>query len=325
MHKNRLRFVAPALLLLFSVPNLARAQTSVSASTSDQVMARRIGAEGLKLYNAQRWEEAYELFQEAEKRYHAPTLVLFMARCQQAQGKLVEAIAIYEKLLAEPLPDGASKAFIEAHESAKVELASVRRRTPKLVVVLVHLEGIPAPAASSVRVTLDGASVNLGEFAVNPGAHILRATAENAEPIERSFTIAEASTQNVRLAFKMRSPARVPPPPIVPAKGPEEESSKGSLMPSIAAFSVGALGLSVGAITGAVSMPEADAARTLGNVSTASFIVGGVGVAAGVLLLLLPPGGTPALGTSARAAPPASGVTWSAGLGLGRIDIRGSF
>ncbi|MCK6586192.1 MAG: tetratricopeptide repeat protein [Polyangiaceae bacterium] len=306
-------------------------------------MARAIGAEGLTLYNAQRWEEAYKLFQEADKLYHAPTLVLFMARCQQAQGKLVEAAAIYETLLAEPLPDGASKAFIEAHESAKVELATVRRRTPKVMVVLVHLEG--TPAASSVGVMLDGASVKMGEIAVNPGAHTLRATAENAEPIERSFTIAEASTQNIRLAFRMRSPAIAPLPPIESAEEAGEEPSKGSLIPAIAAFSVGALGLSVGAITGAVSMsqvndlesrctgnlcspdaqPEADSAGMLGNVSTASFIVGGVGVAAGVVLLFVRPGGTPSVGTSARAVPPASGVTWSAGLGLGRIDIRGSF
>ncbi|HZH97520.1 MAG TPA: hypothetical protein VEX38_01000 [Fimbriimonadaceae bacterium] len=343
MHVGRIRIIAPALLLLLSSPSMARAQASAPDSTSAQTAARSMGAEGLKLYNEQRWGEAYERFREADDLYHAPTLVLFMARCLQAQGKLVEAAATYEKVLAEPLPDGASKAFVDAHDSASIELASVRKRTPKVILELVDVSSGSAPAASSVHVTLDGASVSVGELAVNPGSHAIRATAENAEPIERLFTIDETSTQRIRLAFKARPPTSLP--ATAPRKNLDDEPSKGSLVPAMTAFGVGAVSLSVGAITGALSMSkvsalkskcagslcpietqdEANAAGTLGTVSTAGFIVGGLGVATGVVLLFVRPGGGPALTTTAGAAKPVSGVAWSASLGIGRFDLQGSF
>jgi len=63
---------------------------------------------------------------------------------------------------------------------------------------------------------------------------------------------------------------------------------------------------------------NANAAYTLGDGSTLSLVLGGVGVAAGSILLIgLRPGGN---------APPATGATGAAlRLGVGRFDIEGSF
>jgi hypothetical protein len=67
-----------------------------------------------------------------------------------------------------------------------------------------------------------------------------------------------------------------------------------------------------------------DAATTLGNVSTASFIAGGVFAAAGAVLLVLPAGGEqkPSAGAGAR---PMSPARWSAALGPGRLEILRRF
>jgi hypothetical protein len=96
------------------------------------------------------------------------------------------------------------------------------------------------------------------------------------------------------------------------------------------------LGLGVGAVTGAVSLSQAssiksqcngnacpsnlkdehDRAVVLGNVSTATFVIGGAALATGgVLLYLSRPqrkGPEPRAGVQAR-------------VGLGRVDVEGSF
>ncbi len=99
-----------------------------------------------------------------------------------------------------------------------------------------------------------------------------------------------------------------------------------------AAFALGGLGLGVGAVTGILALvkirgvesrcggtrcppPEqanVDAASTLGTVSTAALVLGGVGVAAGTIVLI---GMRP--GDHARRA--------ALGFGAGRIDLEGTF
>src|SRR5262245_22615663 len=59
-------------------PAVERAETAV---------AREAGEQGLSLFNAGRWQEAYDRFDSAEAVLHAPTLVLFMAHCQKRLGR----------------------------------------------------------------------------------------------------------------------------------------------------------------------------------------------------------------------------------------------
>lgn len=119
------------------------------------------------------------------------------------------------------------------------------------------------------------------------------------------------------------------------AERPTPAPSKGSLVPGVITLGVGAVGLGVGAVTGALSMakvsdvrsrcpddrclsayrPEADEARTLGHVSTAAFVVGGVAAAAGVVLLVLRPGG-------ATGAPTGAVKDLRVSVGIGRADIQ---
>ncbi|WP_437809438.1 tetratricopeptide repeat protein [Sorangium sp. So ce1078] len=268
MLSNCLRRCAFAVTLLAAAPALA-APPPDGASAEAQQLARTRAHEGLKLYGADRWQEAFEVFKEADRLYHAPTLVLYMARCQRKLGQLEAARDLYEQVLAEPLPEDPPPAFLDARKDAETELAAVRA-------------ALEAPAAKT-------------------------------------------------------------PPATAPAPG--VAGGGGSLLPAGIAFGLGAVGIGVGAATGLVSLSkvsdikercegqrcpaelkgEADSATTLGHVSTVGFIVGAASAAAGVVLLVVRPGGhvaPDAAGASPRAQ---RGVVWSAGVGLGRIEIQGKF
>lgn len=110
-------------------------------------------------------------------------------------------------------------------------------------------------------------------------------------------------------------------------------------------YGIGALGLGAGALTGGLASKaidevrsrcggtacpssekaNVDAAATLGALSTASFVVGGLGVAVGTAsLLVLQTKERPARVMPSGSAS-SSRVTWSAGVGLGGFTLEGSF
>lgn len=317
------RIGCSALALILLAPAGAAAQSAPPASPSgmDRQSAAREKAEtGLKLFGADRFSEALALFKEANDLFPAPTLVLYMARCQRKLGKLLEARGLYEKLVAEAPPADAAAAFHDAHNAGKTELDALRGRIPTLQVAL---KGELAPAA---KLLLNGLPLEPApaRTELNPGTHTLVATAEGAEPIVRSVELAEGASEVVDLTLAPRA-----------AKG---DRPGGSFLPAIAAFGVGAVGLGVGGVTGALvidrasdlkarcqgnfcpisDQAEADSARALGTVSTVAFAVGAAGVAAGVVLLVIrPKGGEGGEGGSAG--------NLRARIGLGGVSLEGRF
>jgi hypothetical protein len=340
----RLRCYAVALLLL--TPASAAAQAKPDPSLAGrQDLARTKAEQGLKLFSTDRWQDAYDRFREADQLYHAPTLMLYMARCQRKLGKLIEARGLYEQLLSEELSKDAPAAFVEARTNGKSELVALRERIPAVQIVVT---GVPSGKA---HVTLDGAKVATYEEKqeLNPGNHKIEATADGGEHVGMSFTLTEGTTQKVELALGLRSTAKaaaVPAPSASPASSAPPRDAGGSFLPASIAFGVGAVGLGVGAVTGILSLgkvhdikkrcigndcptsdkEKADAARALGNVSTAGFIAGGAGVATGVVLLALRRGKSEERPTSASpASSEAPGITFRAAVGLFSIDLEGKF
>jgi hypothetical protein len=133
-----------------------------------------------------------------------------------------------------------------------------------------------------------------------------------------------------------QAPAEVAPEP--PPSATASRSGGSAFVPAGVAFGLAAVGLGVGAVTGALSLSDvgtltaschgqlcpasergaADKAKLLGNVSTASLIVGGAAALTGIAFLVLLPGekARPAAGTAPSA---------RAGLGLGRVFVEGTF
>jgi tetratricopeptide (TPR) repeat protein len=329
------RLACCALALACLAPGAASAADG-KAPADVRAAARAKAEEGFKLYGADRWAEALERFREADQLFHAPTLVVYAARCQRKLGKLVEARALYEKVVAEPLAKDAPAEFVEGQADAKRELDDLRGRIPSIQIVI---EGVPAETA---RAAIDGvpAPVIRERIEIDPGTHVIDAISERAKRVERrSITVAEGSAEKVEIALEPLAQAE-PAPAAPPADAPAPPVKKGSAVPGAVVVGVGAASLGVGVLTGALSLAKvsdikaqcqgntcpatlqsrADSARLLGNVSTAALVVGGVAAVTGVVLLVVRPGGHTSSPQGA-----ASAFSWHAGLGLGRLDVGGTF
>lgn len=310
---------------LLAVPAEVAAAPPPPAAADQRDAARTKAEEGFKLFGADRWAEALRRFQEAEALHHAPTLVLYTARCQRKLGQLVAARGTYDKLLAEQLPRDAPAEFLEAMEQGKRERADLRGRIPTIQIVI---KGVPE---ASVRAAIDGtpAPVIRERIEVDPGEHVIDAISERAKRNERrTISVAEGAAERVEFTLEPVAGAAAPPP-----DEPPPAPKKGSFVPGAVALGVGGASLLVGAISGAMSLAKvgdikaqcngtvcpgslssaADSARVLGHTSTATLVIGAAAAVAGVVLVVVRPGG--------RAPAPAAALS----VGAGRLELSGSF
>jgi hypothetical protein len=285
-------------------------------------------------------EEAARHFEQAEALFHAPTLQLMIARTHARRGLLLEAEAAYRKLLAEDLAPEAPAEFPQAQATGRAELEALAARIPRLVLRLSD-----PSAAARVELSFDGRPLSAGELdrpiRCNPGSHAIVLTAPGVEPVSRTVTLAEAEHMTIELPVAAGAASAGAP------LGGEAEPPSGSLMPALAAFGVGAVGLVAGTVAGALALdkqselearcptrhcfPEdeelADAASVNATVSTVGFVVAGVGAAAGVTLLIVRSAGTSSAGTQSSGSSPNGSSSQSLQLEVGPsgVAVLGSF
>lgn len=277
------------------------------APTGDaRAAARALAEKGYALYDAHRYADALALLQQAEATYHAPTLVFAMGKSQLGLGHLVEARALFQRVVAEPLTDTASPAFHEAQRSARDELAALEKRIPTLQIVVLGGGG------RALRVTVDDAELSPAqldtELPQNPGSHRVAVIPADGADQRRAVDLPEGAHQ--RVVFDLS------------ASGAESGTGEAAadprrrrwLAPALVGFGVGAVGLAVGIPTGVSAAnssatlkgrcpeglcPVSDAdtlasGRRAALVSTVGFVAAAVGLGAGVTLIVLRPGTTPA-------------------------------
>jgi hypothetical protein len=196
--------------------------------------ARATGERALALFEAQKWDEAFATFSEADRLYHAPTLVLYMANCRRNQGRLVEARALYLQVVSEPLPRLAPERFKKAQATAGAEAQELDKRIGTARIA------VSGPGADRARVTVDGSPISAEELAagkpLDPGAHTFAAESGRAHG---SITLTLAPGASTRVAIGLLLPEA--PRPIWPAG---------------AAFGVGGVGLLLAAVTGGLALRE---------------------------------------------------------------------
>lgn len=166
------RLVASTLaFLLLLAPAAALAEAPSTAVTSgNRELALEKARQGLELYRAEQWQEAAERFREADQLHHAPTLVLYLARCQRKLGKLAEAQALYEQILAEPLPQDAPAPFHQAHRDAAIELDEVRAQLAPPPPAAPPAPVAPSPAEHKGSLLPGAIVLGLGAAGVGVGA-----------------------------------------------------------------------------------------------------------------------------------------------------------
>ncbi|MBK6516206.1 MAG: hypothetical protein IPG04_19420 [Polyangiaceae bacterium] len=256
--------------------------------------ARTIAEQGLAKMDAGDFAAAARLLEVAEQRFHAPTHLLFLGQAYTGLGRLAKAASMYRRLLSEQVPNYAPDAFREAQLLGKKELAALEPRVPQVALELDR-------DAALVELTVDGEKVAFeSPLWLDPGDHVLSATAGGVTKVER-VSVREAERSVVRFAFGR---AEAPPP-----EGPAGRGLGPLALGGIAALSIGGAALVVGAATGGVSLSTvaeledrcpgktgcdpadealADEARLLGDVSTATLVIGGAAAVTGLILVLVP-------------------------------------
>jgi hypothetical protein len=284
--------VAPTILaaLLFAAtPRAAQAQPKGAHALAEEQFKQ--GREAMARGEIQR---ALELLEASQKAEPGRGKLLNIALCEEQLGKLKGALAKLEEL-GPQFPAGDDRAAIVAQH-----LASVRAAFPRLRVDLAP--GSPSGAA----VTLDGLPIAVAaEVQVDPGKHVLAASAPGAAPFRVEIELAPGAQRSVRVAFTIDAPEGPPPSPARPL----------SFTLGIAGVSAGGAALLIGLGVGGAALGKrsqlstacaadhgcpASAAdtisayHTLGGASSGLIVGGALLAAGGAALMLLQPGRNPA-------------------------------
>jgi hypothetical protein len=206
---------------------------------------------------------ALALYQAAYALVAAPSIQFEIAKTRVALGQLIAgreaALAVNRlpRMPDEPLP------FTQARGGAQRLASALEARIPSLVV---RVSGTPAGTVATVRV--DGEAIPPEAQSVprklDPGLHVVVATATGANEVTQQVTLAEGARARLDIALTPLAPAAASAPPalVVPADMRSPSTHPSGVSPLVfAALGVGGAGLVAGTITGALSLAEASSAK----------------------------------------------------------------
>ena len=311
---KHLLFSALAMALLVVFPTQAQepspGQEVGEPTLEEKETARSLFREGDELYRGGDYAEALERFAAADEIMGLPTTKLERGRTLMKLGRLIEARDAFVQVGLLPLPPVEAEPQRLARQEAKALAEQLLGRIPKLIVEIRGVED-----DTPVSLSVDGKDVAraaiLHGLRVDPGKRLVRAEANGYITRERLVEVVEGQdrivTMTMRLSHVEPPVARVPPPVApVPAPPPPPSTSPWTIV-GWAGVAVGTVGLTQGIVFGVLTMnseseladacvdrvcptsaqPAFDEARTLAHVSTASFVLAGVGAAVGITGLVL--------------------------------------
>ncbi|WP_437303348.1 tetratricopeptide repeat protein [Sorangium sp. So ce388] len=294
---------------------------AASAERAVKPMAEALFRQGRDLFKRGQYPEACAKFEESQRLEPKPGTLLNLAVCHEKVGKLATAWAelssVEEVARREGPPE--REAFARAQRTALEE---------RLARLELRMEAPPA----SLRLTLDGEPLNgaalNAPFPIDPGRHRVGAAA----PGKKEWSTAvEVPSEQASIVVTIPALEDEPPPGALapraaaaprPREPKPPADSTGTTLMAIG-FSVGAVGLVVGAVAGALTLSKSDAlaevctddrcppswagelstAKTLANVSNAGFAALAVGAGVGVAGLLMQPSRSATAGASAALTP----------------------
>ncbi|HHH11212.1 MAG TPA: tetratricopeptide repeat protein [Sorangium sp.] len=316
MLRSTYRWLRQAAVLLFLTVTLCAGvwlqprQAYAQPSDADRATARQLAIDANAALQAQEYDKAADLFKRADALYHAPTLGLGLGRAYRGMGKYVQARETLNRVIRETLPADASPKFKKAVASARKEADEIKNKIAWITVTIT-----PTEAAVSIDgVLLPSAALGVRR-AIDPGKHQLTSSARGYASDEQTITLGEGDSKAVTITLKSITTTTPPTPTPMPGGGASgvdnSDEDPGALMRTLGfvGLGVGGASLVVGSITGglavgkhgdltdqcngntcpATAKDDLRAYRTLGNVSTATLIVGGVLATTGLVLVLVAP------------------------------------
>lgn len=323
-----------ALVLTFSPRVSAQGE-------SPREQARVLGEEGLAKYDAGDFKGALEKLDRAYALYPAPTLGLYSARALAKLGRLLEASRRYLVVSRATLEADATDQLKQAQADATSEHGMLQKRIPVLRVEVTGAE------IAEVAITLNGTPVASSELGqgrqLDPGKYVVEGI-RGAETKSAEVVLRETDTKTAALQFTPTVVVAPPPavvetaPPPPPQKDQRNPANAGSSQRTLGwvVLTLGGVGVGVGAVTGIMasgkksdlenvcpdlthcpesSRGDVDSYNNLRTASSIGFIAGGVGVAAGLVLVFTAPKSPSA--RSRRGVQPF--------VGLGSAGVRGAF
>lgn len=284
-HRTAVGLVAVALALCFAAP----------ARAKDAAAAQALFDQGRAAMKDGNYDKACARFRESQRLDPEPGTMLNLANCEQKRGKLATAWQLYHGALDELPPDDERVPIAQSRADA------LEKRLPKLTVKL----AAGAPAGTTVKrddMKLEAGSLG-APLPVDPGDHTIIVKAPGHEP--RTFHVQLAESESRTIAVQ---PGAAQAAGEVGTGGGKHAGSKtlGYVFGGI-----GVAGVVVGSITGVMALGKhstvtdpahcnqssrlcdatgasaASSGRTLGAITTASYVVGAIGLGAGAYFLFV--------------------------------------
>lgn len=321
-----LRFARWLAAPVISLAVLSSQPAWAQPRNAERQAALKLGGEALDLYAAGDYAAALEKFTQADELLPAPTLELHIARCLNKLDRLKEAAETYRKVIATELKADAPAVHRDARKQAVPELAKLLEETPTVRAT------VKGPGAAEAKLQMDGQPIDvalMGEkLTLDPGHYRFEAIVGDRKVV-KEIDLDRGEHERVVLHLADETPEIEAPSPA------DEPTDDGAVfrIAGWASIALGGAGLSLASIMGVMVLgeqddllarcpnrqcPEAahDDARSFETkriLTTTGFIVGGVGLAAGMTLLLL----APAAADEKAALRPL--------LGPGLVGLEGSF
>lgn len=343
---SRLASALVAIAIALGFPVISHA----GPSASDIATARQLVAEGRKLRADKDYAHAIEKLRAAYSLYRTPVTGDELSLAYRDAGRLVEARETALEVVRMVIEPDEGKASQHAREECNALVAELGKRIAEVTLVVV--DG-PTPAGATF--TLDGAVVPLAALSeprlVDPGNHVLIATAGNAPEQRVEFAIAEGEHRKVEVhapkPIAEVAPPNVVTPPTTTTAPPTATATpvmvkRGPGWLTWVGLGVAGVGTAIGTFTGIQAIVVSNRLSSSGRcdnhvcqpdqssdvkkldsattISTVSFVFAGVGLAAAIVDLT----------TSLTASPRPAGNDADTGklgisVGLGSVSVGGSF
>jgi hypothetical protein len=281
-------------------PGIAGAQNAASKTAADALFD-----EGRRLITKGDVAAACEKFEASLERFAQLGTQIALASCYEKQGRYASAVGAFRAAAS-----AAAKAHDRRQRFAEEHIALLEPKLPKLAIVVI------SNRPEGLEVRRDGVEIRPAEFGVpvpvDPGEHTVEASAPQRKPWSIRISIpATPGVVDVPIPALEEDVARPPnPPPTLPQPAaPLPDAPAAPHRPdNLLAYSIGGGGVAmvgVSLIFGALAKSKwgdaqmhchgslcdptgvdlAGSAQTMGNLSTATFLIGLAAVGAGGFLL----------------------------------------
>jgi hypothetical protein len=211
-----LRTTVWVLRLALAMPAISATSVATASETSDAAGLKHF-EQGRAAFEAGQFETALTSFKASLQVLPSPNTRLYIARCYRALGKTASAYTSFSLAAregADRLNATGEKRYQATVDAATSEAKALEAKVPHLTLQ------VAGEAPAGLAVSLDGSEIASGSLntavAVDPGDHVVKATARRHKPFEAKFTISVAEqkalpiilerlpTATLSLAFKQK-------------------------------------------------------------------------------------------------------------------------